>query len=257
MAVEEDLTQIMKGMLPGKEVGSIHFYGNRGVNIYKDYDAIICFGAPGTNQTERLDEAMALYDDPKEHKPWFQHKADAELLQTIHRIRPVNGNKNIIFLNSRWVPELGRINCEIDTRSGNTKTYHSTEKAYQSLAIFYKVHGFVSVEIGYALEIGHVSKKKLIQQVTSARSICLINNYIGKRTLKTRFQNDGLILFKNKNSWSMLINKLQTDYIGQLYENKVHSQWTKAYGDINAVREFFRAVGVKFNKKNWKKKCKL
>ncbi|MBA3012672.1 MAG: hypothetical protein FP812_20895 [Desulfobacula sp.] len=134
--LEEPLFEIAKELLPDKELGIIHFYGNRGINAYSDYDAIICFGAPGPAQNARLDEAMVLFPDRAARKKWFQDQADAELVQTIHRIRPVNGGKNIILLGRRWLPQLGALNCEIDVRKGSDKFHHSTAKAYSRLKKF-------------------------------------------------------------------------------------------------------------------------
>jgi len=257
--LEKTLFEIAKELLPGKELGSIHFYGNRGINAYSDYDAIICFGAPGPAQNARLDEAMVLFPDRAARKKWFQDQADAELVQTIHRIRPVNGGKNIILLGRRWLPQLGALNCEIDVRKGSDKIHHSTEKAYRRLKKFYIAHGFISIEIAYALGIGHIDKKISIEKI---RNMAVSPSYrhlykyllLGDGTKEIGPENIELILFKRKQAWGELCKKLQENYIGQVYENKVHSRWTSAYGSLNAVREFSRATGLKFNPENWRKK---
>ncbi len=251
--IEDELRQIAVGLIPDRTVDSIHFYGNRGMNAFKDYDAIICFGAPGTNQTEMLDEAMALFADAAERKRWFHQKADAELLQTIHRIRPVNGNKNIILLSNRWLSELGPLQTETDRRRGTQKTEHTFSKAYGMLKAFYEIHGFVSLEIAYALGIGHCSKKSLLQMVQAKSSLCLIKEYIlDKGNLQLPPSDSGLMLLQNKNSWSKLTGKLQSELQAPALKNRVHSQWQAAVGTVQAAKVFAENFGLKFNSENWR-----
>ena len=223
------------------------------MNTFKDHDAIICYGAPGTNQTERLDEAMALFTDPAERKRWFQKKADAELLQTIHRIRPVNGDKNIVLLSNRWLPELGPLLTETDRRRGTQKTEHTFSKAYEMLKAFYEIHGFVSLEIAYGLGIGPYSRKDLLQEVQSKSSLCLIKIYIlDKVSFQLPPSDKGLILLQGQNSWSKLMKKLQSELQAPPLKNRVHSQWQAAVGTIQAAQVFAENFELKFNPENWR-----
>jgi hypothetical protein len=251
--IEDELQKLAAEMMPDRTVDSIHFYGNRGMNTFKDHDAIICFGAPGTNQTERLDEAMALFTDPAERKRWFQQKADAELLQTIHRIRPVNGDKNIVLLSNRWLPELGPLHTETDRRRGTQKTEHTFAKAYDMLRAFYEIHGFVSLEAAYALGIGPYNKKELLLMVQAESSLCLIKIYLlDKGNLQLPPSDRGLLLLQNKNSWSELMQKLQSEHQAPPLKNRVHSQWQAAVGTIQAAQVFAENFELKFNPENWR-----
>ncbi|MGM0377933.1 MAG: hypothetical protein ACQEQ0_14280, partial [Bacteroidota bacterium] len=272
MVIEDQTREMLEEMLPDKEVGSIHYYGNRGINRYQDFDAVIAFGAPGTNQRERLDEAMVLFPDPADHPAWFEHKAEAELLQSIHRIRPVNGGKNIILVSRRWPEKLGDVSAEIDRRKGSDRITHSTEEAYRRLERFYKVHNFCCLEIAYVLSMGPMSAKKVVSMVGSPSYRHPIKTIIygddkaqtrrftgrnrGKRINSRDFPAAGCskILWKRKNTWSDLIRRLQSEQTGQLYENKVHGRWTLAYGSLDGVREFCRMTGLTFNPDNWRKR---
>jgi hypothetical protein len=200
-----------------------------------------------------LDEAMMLFSDAAERKRWFHQKADAELLQTIHRIRPVNGGKNIILLSNRWLTELGSLHTETDRRRGTQKTEHTFSKAYGMLRAFYEIHGFVSLEIAYALGIGHCSKKSLLQMVQAKSSLCLIKEYIlDKGNLQLPPSDSGLMLLQNKNSWSKLTGKLQSELQAPELKNRVHSQWQAAVGTVQAAKVFAENFGLKFNPENWR-----
>ena len=254
LQIEEQIRELFQSLLPDRTVESVHYYGNRGVNAYKDFDAVIAFGAPGTNQDARLDEALLLFPDPEDRAEWFQQKSDAELVQTLHRIRPIYGDKNIIVIARRWPPDLGKISYEIDARKGSDRISHSLEKAYRRVQRFYKIHGFCTFETLYALGIGPLSRKELISKAVVLSYRHLIEYiFIGDVTLKPRpFERD-LILFKRKNSISDLIRKLEKDFVGQRYEVKIHSQWTTAYGSKRAAQEFYRMLGVEFKHENWRK----
>jgi len=259
MVIEDHMLKVFQDLLPGRTVESIHFYGNRGINTFKDFDSIICFGGPGTNQAARLDEAMLLFSDNKDRLKWFDQKATAELIQTVQRVRLSFGDKNLILVHRKWIPELGRLNGSIDARRGCQKEAHSMEKAYQRVSRFYKVYGFCTIEVLIALGIGLVSQKRFIEKVTvlSYRSLY---KYIfkGYDTVKTRPSKPEILLFQRKNSVSDLMARLEADFVGQRYEKKVHSSmrsvWTRAYGSINAAKEFYRMFGKPFNTEDWRKK---
>ena len=257
--IEDHLFKVFQDLLPGRTVESIHFYGNRGINNFENFDSIICFGGPGTNQAARLDEAMLLFSDHKDRLKWFDQKATAELIQTVQRVRLSFGDKNLILIHRKWVPELGRLNGLIDGRKGSDKIVHSMEKAYQRARRFYKVYGFCTVEALMALGIGNVSQKRFISMAT-VLSYRHLYKYIliGDVTVKTRPFKPDILLFQRKNSVSDLIARLEVDFVGQRYEKKVHSSmrsvWTKAYGRIDAAQEFYRVFGKPFNPEDWRKK---
>lgn len=259
MFLESHLLQICQELMPDREWGSIHFYGNRGINAFEYFDAIICFGQPGTNQPENLDAAMMLYDTPEDRRKWYDRKCDNEAVQTIHRIRPVNGHKNIILMNRKWLPELGPLSCEIDTRKGSDKVEHLTQKVYKIMERFYKIHGFITIEILYALGIGPHSQKKTISKIIPLRLFhLLLYKYIGETTLKPWAikPNDKpeMILFKRPETISKLFKKLSENHVGQKYEFKTQTQWTSAFGSLVAAQDFYRAVGATFKPDNWRKK---
>jgi len=259
MFMEGHMLEVFQELLPERTFETIHFYGNRGINTFKDFDSIICFGGPGTNQAVRLDEAMILFPDNKDRLKWFDQKATAELIQTVQRVRLSFGDKNLILVHRKWIPELGRLNGLIDARKGSDKTVHSIEKAYQRAKKFYKVYGFCTIEALIALGIGLVSQKKLIEKVT-VLSYRHLYRYIiiGDDTSKTRPSKPELLLFQRKNFASDLIARLEAEFVGQRYEKKVHawksSQWTRAYGSINAAKIFYRVFGKPFNPEDWRKK---
>jgi len=259
IAIEPDLLNIAQGLLPGRELDSIHFYGNKGSNAHKDYDAVICFGQPGTNQPARFDEAMLLYDDAKDRRAWFDHKADAEALQSIHRIRPINGHKNIILLNRKWLSDLGPLETHFDTRRGGAKEVNSIQRAMGRMDRFYKVHGFLTLQVLKALGIGILEQKDHIKKVMFPRSFCHNSIYYNSnRTLKlSPFSNEikpDLILFRDKRRITDLMTKFALENVGQNYEEKFQDQWTKAFGSIDGAKVFYRVLGKKFDPEYWRRK---
>lgn len=259
MAIESIVVEIARELLPDRTVESIHYYGPRGINRYEDFDAVVAFGAPGPAQHAWLDEAVTLFPDSSDRKKWYQELADAELIQTIHRIRPVNGHKNIILIHSRWLPELGGLDFEIDLRRGGGKIHHSTQRAYDRLARFYKVYGFINIEMAYILKICYVDKKELITNLSKEPRIsslrCLIyNTIIDNVSRKNGVSDLELLLFNRPAFWTELCKRLQEEFPGQSYEKLVHSKWTSAYGSLAAAEEFSRMTGLLFNPENWRKK---
>ncbi|MBF0234006.1 MAG: DEAD/DEAH box helicase family protein [Desulfamplus sp.] len=261
----EGLTlEVCQSLLPDRHFEAIHFYGPRGINRYENYDAVICFGTPKTNQAERLDEAMMLFPgDHEEHLKWFERQWKAELIQTVERLRLAQGDKNLILVDRKWVPELGRLEGEIDLRKGSDKINHSTEKAYERVKRFYKVYGFCTIKTLIALGIGHISQKQLLEKVIVKSSVHLSKYIIlGERSSKTRpfkvEKTPKVFLFSHKNTASDLIERLKSEFIGQEYEYLIRSyksaQWTKAYGSLNAAKEFHRIWSINnFNPDEWRK----
>lgn len=256
--IEDHMLTVFQGLLPGRVVESIHFYGNRGVNEFKDFDAVICFGGPGTNQAARLDEAMVLFPEHEDQLKWFEQKATAELIQTVQRVRLSFGDKNLILVHRKWIPELGPLKARVDSRKGSDKITNSIEKAYQRVRRFYKTYGFCTLETLIALGVGHISKKKLISKVM-VLSIVHLYKYIliGERPSKMPPLKPEIILFQNNEFMGKLIEKLEAEFPGQRYEKKAYSsdgaQWSKAYGRIDAAQIFYLMVGKEFNHDDWRK----
>jgi hypothetical protein len=121
------------------------------------------------------------------------------------------------------------------------------------LRAFYEIHGFVSLEVAYALGIGHYSKKKLLQMVQAKSSLCLIKEYIlDKVSIQLPPSDQGLILLKGQNSWSKLMNKIQSELQAPPLKNRVHSHWQAAVGTVQAAKVFAEKFGLKFNPENWR-----
>ena len=83
---------------PRKKFLGLHFHGPRGSNIYKECNAVLVVGLPYPNIDSSGQDTFILFDPDKDANlmaNWINISMENELLQIIHRIRPVNkGNEN-------------------------------------------------------------------------------------------------------------------------------------------------------------------
>ena len=153
----------MRKIDPGRNYESTHFWASRGVNSYENFDAVICLGTPYINPSSVLDEAMALFDDPIKRGEWQIWQGESDLLQTIHRIRPIKGGKNIIVMGRTWPRALGKPAFEADQQFKGGKM----RDAVNRLKGFVKENGFVTKEIAAVLGVGSKLDEKAMRGVQS------------------------------------------------------------------------------------------
>jgi hypothetical protein len=140
--------------------GIIHFWGPRGINIYENFNACLVYGTPTVNPAGVEDLAAALFLDQEDRDKWKASLGRRDLTQAIHRIRPVNGDKNIVVMGSYWPTEyLGHPNRKIDLmRKGS-----NMEEAERRLSSFARKYGFIDKPVANMLGIGTKTDKTALK----------------------------------------------------------------------------------------------
>ena len=158
--LEKKVIEICKEIAPAKEFMGYHFIGPRGINTYKDFEAVIVLGLPYANLNSSGQDAFILFqrdEDMEIGESWTEACMLWELTQNIHRIRPINKpNVDIIIASSYWPPILPEPDKTIDkSRSNNWK-----DLAIQRLEPYVKEFGFLNSDVGYMASIFVKSKRK-------------------------------------------------------------------------------------------------
>ena len=154
-ATEDACKRILAGILPDREIASCHFFGgSRGVNSFSSYDAVIAAGSPLPSPTGMYDYSMALVASEKDRVAWIQRQGTNELIQSIHRIRPVFGGKNIICVGAAFpISEFGTPQKIINrSRGSKAKTTGLTE-VYDRVRPFAEATGFITKDILWVLQV--------------------------------------------------------------------------------------------------------
>ena len=93
MRHEKQIVDILKEIDPAREFMGHHFMGPRGINSYQECDAVLVIGLPYPNLNSAAQDACILFPSAKDadkRMEWTEACMQWELVQSIHRIRPVN-----------------------------------------------------------------------------------------------------------------------------------------------------------------------
>jgi hypothetical protein len=273
LIIEEKVAKIAHELMPDRKIETCHYFSNRGLNHWADFNAFIAFGTPTVNQAATLDEAMLLAGDEAERKEWWDWQGTSDLIQTVHRIRPINGGKTIIIMGREWPSQLGKPDVVVDLRrtDGKGQNYKGGEsqkmlRAYDRLRGFVERHGFITKEIGWGLGVGlNRDREKLeiindqihaeIEKVGQKGVCCLIKYILDNTQPKTPLSPKSPIVLGDTHAWGKLLAKLKVNFphLPDLKQSgKVNGyQKIKALGSLTAVRTFYARIGMPFSPESW------
>lgn len=165
---------------PAREYMDYHFMGPRGINSYQECDAVLVIGMPYPNLNSAAQDACILFPDRKDAEKrmdWSEACMQWDLVQGIHRIRPVHKSSvDIVMAASNWPSMLPAPDIVIDrSQNANWK-----ELAIIRLKPFAEAFGFLNQDIGFLANV-YVDKKKSIAkqfQENMAKVICAISRHI-------------------------------------------------------------------------------
>lgn len=162
--MSEKVLKICHSIDPSKEFIDYHFQGPRGINKFQECDAVIVIGLPYSNLNSAGQDSYILFPKDKYsdiRDTWVDSCMMWELIQNIHRIRPVNkDNVEIIIASNFWPPILPEPDKIIDkSRSGNKK-----DLIIQRLKPFVKEFGFLNSDIGYISNVYLKTKSKAAKE---------------------------------------------------------------------------------------------
>ncbi|QAZ67459.1 AAA family ATPase [Solidesulfovibrio carbinolicus] len=109
------LLKIAKEIDPSREYVNTHYYGNRGLNEFEDCDAVIAIGTPFVSPIDFEPISIKLFGYVNEQ--WIARQGLRELIQSIHRIRPINHETTIILTGNYFPTEaFGRPDLHIQAQ---------------------------------------------------------------------------------------------------------------------------------------------
>lgn len=253
MNIEDNVLRISKQLLPDRHLETTHFWASRGVNKYQDFDAVIAFGTPTVNKVLVLDEGMILFQDSNEREEWFAQMGTDDLIQTIHRIRPINGNKTIIVMGREWPKEIGIPGIHIDLRRGEQT---QIKEACNRIKMFLNEYRFITKEIAWGLGIGckremdrmESIRDQIQQMITQGDDEnfvpCLIKTILLDK--EQTFKPHSLIIFGRPSYWRTLISMLKQDFphLPELNtrQGRYGGKASRGLGYLKSVREYYQMV---------------
>ena len=161
MRNKKRVLDILRKIDPTRQFMPYHFIGPRGINSFQDCEAVLVIGLPYPNLNSAAQDACILFPnerDTDQRMDWTEACMQWDLVQSIHRIRPVHkSNVDIILAANRWPSILPAPDVEIDrSRNDNWK-----EVAIQRLKPFIEEFGFLNQDIGFLANV-HVKSKEAI-----------------------------------------------------------------------------------------------
>jgi hypothetical protein len=169
--LKEKVLRICNLIDPSRQYMDYHFIGPRGINAFKECGAVLVIGLPYSNLNSCAQDACILfpYDTDNEIRfDWVEACMQWEIVQNIHRIRPVNKRSvDIIIASKYWptiIPEPDKI---IDkSRSTDWKS-----QFIQRLDPWVKEFGFFNPDIGYLAGVFLKQKKEIAKKFRAVRRI--------------------------------------------------------------------------------------
>ena len=287
MAVEETVRRLAEKILPGRNIHTCHYFGgSRGVNEFQDCTAVIALGTPFPSVDGVLDHAMALAPEPDKRLEWVSEAGTNELIQALHRIRPIKGNRTVVVCGRDFpVKEFGQPQFKINRQRGNKAVGSAVDEIVDRLSPFVERFRFVTKEIAWmhkicqakdkakAIQVFENIKKMIVEAENSARNplilldetpragkgnifsqVYLLRDYIlGKLDSKYSLIRP-YATHPYNSTWDVALEILATRFelpkltvSGRTYNFKK----TTGIGYLSDVRDFYELVGGKFEPKSW------
>jgi DNA polymerase I-like protein with 3'-5' exonuclease and polymerase domains len=161
---EKQVLDILNTIDSTRNFMGYHFNGPRGINSYQGCDAVLVIGLPYPNLNSAAQDACILFPDEKDSDKrmnWAEACMQWDLVQCIHRIRPVHKpSVDVVIAANNWPSILPEPDLVIDkSRSANWK-----EIAIKQLEPFVEAFGFLNQDIGFLANVYVKSKSGIAKQ---------------------------------------------------------------------------------------------
>lgn len=155
----QKVTSLCRQIDPSKSFMDFHFQGPRGINHFEQCDAVLVLGLPYENLNDSAQDACIMFPGKSNEiirENWIETVMQNEMIQVIHRIRPVNKPIcEIIIASAFWPTILPQPDQVIDKSRVDQK-----ELAIAMLEPFVKEFGFLNPDIGFTAGVYRIYKKK-------------------------------------------------------------------------------------------------
>lgn len=268
-AIEERVRKLALEIRPDLKIDVIHFGATRGLNEYENHNAGMLFGTYTANPSETDITAKILFGDGPESLPdrdaFRNHLSNAENIQAIHRVRPVNGNKTLIVIGKDWIPGLPAPHMVKDMRPGQKEAF---DEAFDRALRFFEAYGFLTQPIVWMLGIRSAFENKKSEagsaghwfelgqknpKVCKKLSLCLIYNTL----LDTETRNCKVLVLGQKNYYQNLLHRIRRNHptASNLFTTQTSTgKEIHGLGTVTAARIFFISIGngEKFDSSKWR-----
>ena len=165
--IKERVLRICNSIDPSRQYLDYHFIGPRGINAFKKCDAVLVIGLPYPNLNSSAQDACILFPYDKDDQirfDWVEACMQWEIVQNIHRIRPVNKSSVDIIIASKYWPTILPVPDKIIDRS-RLKDWKF--QLTQRLDSWVKEFGFFNPDIGYLAGVFLKQKKEIAKDFRS------------------------------------------------------------------------------------------
>jgi hypothetical protein len=217
---------------PDREYVVMHFFSGRGTNQYEDFDAVIALGTPYLSPIESEPLSLELFEERNER--WMGRKGLEELVQCLHRVRPVNSRSTIIVVGQHFPTEsLGRPTLVIDCQKQGAR-HAAVEKAAEMLIPLAREHGCLTREM--ADVAGVIDERDLDEQAEYRER-----------------EGQEPTIYPHK-EWSTIIKRV-SDQTGQRLGKQrrlgVRGTGLSCCGSKEAVRAWSQSRGLEWDEHEW------
>lgn len=157
--------KICETLEPGKSFHIHHFQGPRGINTFETCEAVIVLGSPFPNINSGWQDAHILFPGKNQSEvrdTWNDATTIWELIQVIHRIRPVRKSQTeVVLISKSWPQVLPEPENIIDL----SYDMHWKELAIQHLELFVQQFGFLNQDIAFLAGVSIKQKENLFQSL--------------------------------------------------------------------------------------------
>ena len=214
---------------PSRDYCDYHFMGPRGINSFRHCDGVLVVGLPYPNINSSRQDAHILFPSEEEsdlRTSWAEASMMWELVQNVHRIRPVLKEQvELVIVGSHWPSVLPEPDKVID-RSQST---HWKEMALHRLQPFVREFGFLTPDIGFLANVYPEAKAGPAHCFT-CEVVTWIRFYLQKITfgscldlldLETISDNELYDLFGKEPIRTKLINGIYNTYTENLLQVRI------------------------------------
>lgn len=286
MQNEETVKRLASEILEGREIHTCHFWGgSRGVNSFGECTAAISIGQPFPNIGGMFDHSMTLISDTADRIQWIANTGTAELVQALHRIRPVKGNRTLIHVGRDFpVAEFGQPNFKISRQRGNNiaepvidEILGRLSPAVDAIGIMTKAVSWMlgvclksdfdkmkqahemivnNIESGKPEYLGILNFFKKVaknQKVTRIHSksagLTYYDILIGKPRTFT-MDNRYFLISDNHKTWDAALRLLSERYQLPEHFSKAEHK-VRGIGYLDDVQAFYESLGARWNPEQW------
>ena len=287
MAVEESVKRLASELLPDREISTCHFWGgSRGVNQFGECSAVISLGQPFPNIGGLFDHSMALISEPSERVAWIAAQGTSELVQALHRCRPVKGGRTVIHIGKEFpVAEFGYPNFKT-SRSKGKSNEPAIQELMERLSPAVSAFRIMTKAIGWMFGVAlntDIDKMKQAHEMIKNNIENGNSEYLEKYESYRKEVQKRIVTGKDSETadyiyYSILIDKIPSAAIlsrhflilnshitwdtvlkilAERYQLPEHQSLDAGHrltgiGFLDDVQNFYESLGAKFNKEQWK-----